>query len=293
MINAFTVDVEDYFQVAALSETISPDDWETWPCFVERNTGRILDLLAEKHIQGTFFILGWIAERYPALVRRIQREGHEIASHGYSHQLIYTQSPDVFRDETRRSKQLLEDITGEPVRGYRAASYSITRQSLWALDILAELGFEWDSSVFPVVHDRYGIPGTPRFPYRIRTQYGELTEFPISTCRIGRYQLPIAGGGYFRIFPYWLTRWGLGRVNREGQPFVFYLHPWEVDPDQPRVKVSARSRFRHYTNLSKTHHRLDRLLSQFRFAPVGTVLGHEAGSQETEVVELETLRKAA
>ncbi len=281
MINALTVDVEDYFQVAALSETIRPQDWENWPCRVEQNTHRIMALLDEKGVRGTFFILGWIAERYPQLVREIQKAGHEIASHGYSHQLVYAQTPEVFREETHRSKALLEDITGEPIIGYRAASYSITRKSLWALDILAELGFQWDSSIFPVLHDRYGIPNTPRFPYRIETRQGTLTEFPISTCRIGSYLLPIAGGGYFRIFPYWLSQWGLARVNREGQPFIFYLHPWEVDPEQPRVPVSARSRFRHYTNLDQTMPRLARLLDRSRFGPVRDVLDQRA---------LETLR---
>jgi len=272
--NALTIDVEDYFQVAALAEAVDRKDWSSMEYRVEKNTDRLLQLLEEKDLRATFFTLGWVAERSPDLVRRITKAGHEIASHGYSHQLVYNQTPDVFREETRKSKSILEDITGEPIKGYRAASYSITAQSRWALDILVEEGFKWDSSIFPVHHDRYGMPGTPHEPYWLKTPNGgTLLEFPLSTCPVGIYRVPIAGGGYFRLYPYWLSRWGLGRINRAGAPFIFYLHPWEIDPDQPRLNVSAFSRFRHYNNLDKCMGRLENLLGDFRFGSVSDVLG--------------------
>lgn len=271
--NALTVDVEDYFQVAALAEAVSRDDWASMEYRVDHNTDRLLALFEDRNIRATFFTLGWVAERSPALVRRIRDAGHEIGSHGYSHQLIYNQTPEVFREETRKSKQILEDIIGEPVTGYRAASYSITARSRWALDILCEEGFTWDSSIFPVHHDRYGMPGTPYGPYLLEAPNGgTLTEFPLSTCPIGQYRLPIAGGGYFRLYPYWLSRWGLGRINRAGQPFIFYLHPWEIDTEQPRLKVKALSRFRHYNNLDKCMSRLEGLLADFHFGSVSDAL---------------------
>ncbi|WP_111495976.1 XrtA system polysaccharide deacetylase [Marinobacter bohaiensis] len=272
-LNALTIDVEDYFQVAALAEAVSRDDWDRMEYRVEANTDRLLARFAEHGIKATFFTLGWVAERSPQLVRRIQQAGHEVASHGYSHQLIYNQTPEVFREETRRSKRILEDITGEAVTGYRAASYSITAQSRWALDILCEEGFTWDSSIFPVHHDRYGMPGTPRWPHRLTTDDGHtLAEFPLSTLQFPGYTLPIAGGGYFRLFPYWFSQWGLGQINRQGKPFVFYLHPWEVDPGQPRLDVKWFSRFRHYNNLDVCEARLEKLLRRFRFGPMSDVL---------------------
>jgi polysaccharide deacetylase family protein (PEP-CTERM system associated) len=271
--NALTIDVEDYFQVAALAEAVRREDWHSMEYRVEANTQRILSLLDRHNAKATFFTLGWVAEKSPELVRTIQKEGHEIASHGYSHQLIYNQTPEVFRDETRRSKAILEDITGEPITGYRAASYSITNDSRWALDILAEEGFVWDSSIFPVRHDRYGMPGTPRWPHTLTTDKGyKLAEFPLSTLKLPGYTLPIAGGGYFRLFPYWFSQWGLGSINRQGQPFVFYLHPWEVDPGQPRLDVKWFSRFRHYNNLDVCEARLARLLKHFRFTTMSEVL---------------------
>lgn len=271
--NAMTIDVEDYFHVAALASAIRPEDWDRRECRVEDNTRRLLALFAEHDLRATFFVLGWVADRYPTLVREISAAGHEIASHGQSHQLVYHQSPAVFREETARAKGTLEDLLQRPVEGYRAASYSITRQSLWALDILAELGFLWDSSIFPVRHDRYGIPDTPRWPHRLTTPAGHtLIEFPLSTWQFGRYRLPIAGGGYFRLYPYGLSAHGLGRINREGKPFIFYLHPWEIDPAQPRVKVDALSRFRHYNNLDRCEARLRRLLRRFAFTTVRQVL---------------------
>lgn len=273
MKNALTVDVEDYFQVAALKEAVDVADWPSMEYRVERNTDKLLGLFDQQNVKATFFVLGWVAERSPDLVKRIQAQGHEIASHGYSHQLVYTQSPDTFRQETRKSKQILEDITGSPITGYRAASYSVTAQSRWALDILCEEGFTWDSSIFPVHHDRYGMPGTPHQPYTLEAPNGAtLKEFPLSTCPVGRYRMPIAGGGYFRLYPYALSRWGLGKINRAGQPFIFYLHPWEIDPGQPRLKVKAFSRFRHYNNLSVCYDRLSRLLGDFRFGSVSDVM---------------------
>jgi polysaccharide deacetylase family protein (PEP-CTERM system associated) len=215
-----------------------------------------------------------VAERQPALIREIQRRGHEIASHGYSHQLVYRQSPAVFREETLRSKQLLEEQTQTAVTGYRAASYSITRQSMWAIDILAELGFEWDSSIFPIRHDRYGIPDSPTRPYRIRTDAGaNLLEFPLTTANLGPLRLPAAGGGYFRLYPYWLSQWLFRRAHQQQGAAIFYLHPWEIDPDQPRVpNASPLSRFRHYNNLDRCLPRLRRLIDEFSFGTVGAAL---------------------
>ncbi len=277
VLNALTVDVEDYFQVGALASAIRPEQWDQWPSRVERNTDRLLELFASHDARGTFFVLGWIAERHPDLIRRIRDAGHEIASHGYSHQLVYRQTPEIFREEAERSKALLEDITGQPITGYRAASYSITPQSRWALDILVELGFTWDSSLFPIRHDVYGMPGTPETPYRLQTDNGgEIVEFPLSTLNLLGQKLPIAGGGYFRLFPYWFTRWGLGSINRQHKPFNFYLHPWEIDPDQPRVPdISLKSRFRHYNNLDCCYKRLDNLLGSFRFGTVSDVLAEK------------------
>jgi len=207
-------------------------------------------------------------------VREIVDRGHEIGSHGYSHQLIYKQTPEVFRQETETSKKLLEDISGIAVRGYRAASYSVTRESLWALDIIAESGFDYDSSIFPVKHDRYGIPDANELPHKLTTPQGHtLTEFPITALRLPGYKLPIAGGGYFRLFPYWFSKWGLGRVNKkQNQAFVFYLHPWELDPEQPELPATGLSRFRHYNNLDVCEQRFKKLLEDFDFCPVKDLL---------------------
>ena len=270
-LHAMSIDVEDYFHVAALSGVIKPEQWPTLPSRVEQNTRKLLGLFERHQVKATFFVLGWVAEHHPELVREIDRAGHEIASHGYSHQLIYRQSPETFRQETRRSKALLEDITGKAVHGYRAASYSITRDSLWALDILAECGFRWDSSIFPIRHDNYGIPGSPRAPYTIRTENGALLqEFPLTTARVFGLPVPAAGGGYFRQFPYPLFRYLFNNASGNGhRPQMFYLHPWEVDPEQPRFNnASWFSRFRHYTNLDKCEQRLEHLLQDFRFSTV-------------------------
>jgi len=264
--NVLTIDVEDYFHVAALSKSIKQEEWNTISPRVENNTHQLLDLFDEHNVKATHFVLGWVAERFPELVREIDNRGHEVASHGYSHQLVYTQAPTLFESETRDSKNLLEDIVGKPVQGYRAASYSITRKSLWALDILADLGFKYDSSIFPVVHDRYGIRGSPEFPHILETpNKSTLVEYPLSTFRIMGQSIPVAGGGYFRLYPYWLSRFFYRKINQQAAPFVFYLHPWEIDPDQPRVDANLLSRFRHYNNLDKGYQRLSRLLSDFSF----------------------------
>lgn len=275
---AMTVDVEDYFHVAAFKHIVSPQDWDAWPSRVVRNTHRLLELFDEHSLQITFFVLGWVAERHPDLVREISAAGHEIASHGYSHQLIFEQSPAVFREETRRSKALLEDICGCEVSGYRAASYSITRRSLWALDILAEEGFQWDSSIFPIRHDTYGMVESPRQPYRLITQSGaSLIEFPLSTARIAGVSLPAAGGGYFRQYPYWLSRFLLNKAGAAGGLRIFYLHPWEIDPRQPRMQGAGwKSNFRHYRNLNRCLPRLRKLCLDFTFTSVRNLLAEHA-----------------
>ena len=271
--NALTVDVEDYFQVSAFAKNIDQNDWDSHPLRVEKNTYRLMDMFDEAQVKATFFVLGWVAERNRGLIEEIAKRGHEVASHGYSHQLIYNQTPEVFREETIRSKALLEDIVQVPVRGYRAASYSITKNSLWALDILAETGFEYDSSIFPVRHDRYGIPDAEDVPHVIKTPKGHsLVEFPLSTAKIFNYKLPVAGGGYFRLYPYALTKAGLGQINRRNIPFIIYLHPWEIDADQPRLEASWFSQFRHYNNLDRCELRLQKLLRDFQFGTVIEVL---------------------
>jgi len=268
-----SVDVEDYFQVSAFDDVVDRRDWEKLPSRVVQNTSRLLDLFDEFGVRATFFVLGWVADRFPELVKRISLAGHELASHGYHHRLVYTQTPDEFREDVRRSKRLIEDLSGQAVRGYRAPSYSITRESLWALDVLIEEGYAYDASIFPIRHDRYGIPDAPRHPHQRSSASGQLTEAPPSTVRMGATNFPIAGGGYFRILPYWWTRWGISRLNhRERQPAIFYLHPWEVDPEQPRLPASRLSRFRHYRNLDKTEPRLRALLSEFRFDSVAEAI---------------------
>ena len=273
--NALTVDVEDYYHVSAFARHIRRADWGHFESRVERNTRRLLDCFDAHGVKATFFVLGVVAEQFPDLVKEIARRGHEVASHGYAHELVYNQTPRQFRTETMRSKALLEELVGHPVLGYRAASYSITNRSLWAFDILQEVGFRYDSSVFPIRHDRYGIVGFPRFPHRLQGNDGvSMVEFPLSTVRLWGRNLPIAGGGYLRILPVAFTHWGIGRVNeREGQPVIIYLHPWEVDPDQPRQEVGWATRFRHYRNLGEMQARLVGLLTRFDFDTVARVLG--------------------
>ncbi len=272
--NAITVDVEDYFHVSAFARHIDRDQWGQQKLRVEANTRKLLEMFEQVQVRGTFFALGWVAERVPGLIKEIAARGHEIACHGFSHRLVYDQSPEEFYQETRRSKELLEDIIGAPVLGYRAASYSIVQRSLWALDTLAELGFAYDSSIFPVHHDRYGIPGAERAPHRLTTPNGaSLVEWPLSTVKLLGCTLPVAGGGYFRLLPYWISRSALASINsREGRPFIFYLHPWEIDPAQPRIRAGWLSTFRHYNNLDKCEERLRRLLGDFRFDTARHVL---------------------
>jgi polysaccharide deacetylase family protein (PEP-CTERM system associated) len=274
MRNALSIDVEDYYQVSAFESVVAFSDWEHYESRVERNTYRLMDLLDTHATAATFFVLSWIAARHPTLIRDMAARGHEVASHGYAHRRVYTQTPAQFREETRRSKRLLEDLTGRAVLGYRAASYSITTQSLWALDILREEGFAYDSSIFPIRHDRYGIPAAQRFCHRLGDAAGRsLVEFPPSTVVVGGVNLPIAGGGYFRLLPYLVTRWGVRRLNRkEQQPAMIYLHPWEVDPDQPRLPSNLLTRWRHYMNLHRVEGRLHRLLQDFSCGTVRQVL---------------------
>jgi polysaccharide deacetylase family protein (PEP-CTERM system associated) len=272
--NAMTVDVEDYFHVQALSTVVTREAWNSMEYRVEANTLRLADLFDSRGIQATFFVLGWVAEKSPGLVRELHQRGHEIACHGYSHRLVYEQSAAGFRDETLRSKKLLEDITGSSVLGYRAASYSVTKQSLWALDILLEAGFAYDSSVFPIRHGTYGIPNAQLGPHRLATPAGGvLLEFPMSAANIAGLRMPVAGGGYFRLLPYWLIAYGLQTIVDEGRPLIFYLHPWEIDTTQPRVRgLPWLSRLRHYTNLRKTYSRLECLTTRFAFTSVREVL---------------------
>jgi polysaccharide deacetylase family protein (PEP-CTERM system associated) len=273
IVNAMSVDVEDYFQVSALADVAPRDSWDTFESRVAANTDRLLDLFAEAGVRATFFVLGWVADRHRALVRRIASAGHEIGSHGFDHRLVYDLGHEAFRDDVGRTRRLLEDVTGHAVAGYRAPSYSITRQSLWALDVLLEEGHRYDASIFPVHHDRYGIPDAPRHPHELERSGGRLVEVPPSTVRLLGVNLPVAGGGYFRLLPYAWTRWGIARLNDiERKPAVFYLHPWEIDPEQPRLKASWPSRVRHYRNLHKTRGRLSALCGEFRFAAIEDVL---------------------
>jgi polysaccharide deacetylase family protein (PEP-CTERM system associated) len=265
VINAMTVDVEDYFQVAAFENCIRREDWPRWPVRVEDNTRRVLGLFERHRVHATFFILGWVAERFPALVRDIASAGHEVASHGFGHERLTTISRAEFRDGIVRTKHLLEDISGSTVQGYRAPSYSIGPGTLWAHEELREAGYRYSSSIVPIQHDLYGMPEAPRFAFRPKGS--GLLEIPVTTTRLWGRNWPCGGGGYFRLLPYAAFRRGLRRVNRrEGRPGVFYFHPWEVDPAQPRVPgATLKNRVRHYLNLGRTIPRLDRLLGDFRF----------------------------
>jgi polysaccharide deacetylase family protein (PEP-CTERM system associated) len=270
-LNAFTVDVEDYFHVQAFAKTIDRSNWGEYSSRVVENTRAVLRLLEAAQVPATFFILGWVADRCPQLVREIHGAGHEIGCHSYWHRLIYEMTPEEFRDDLRQATESIGSLTGEPVTAFRAPCFSITRDSLWALDILAEEGYRYDSSIFPVYHDHYGIPNAQRFPHRIDSRAGTLSEFPPTVFRFWKFNLPVAGGGYFRLYPLSLSLYCLGRINRDlKQPFMFYIHPWELDPDQPRLAASLKSRFRHYQNLRTTAPKLERLLATFRF---GTLTG--------------------
>ena len=268
MQNYLTIDVEDYFQVSAFEDIISSRDWDTMEPRVSANILPILQLLKKYRVSATFFIVGWIAEKHPEVVHHILADGHEIGCHSYWHRKVYDLTPEEFREDTLKAKTILEKISNRKITSYRAPSYSITQKSLWAFDILKELGFTTDSSIFPIMHDIYGLPDSPRFHYKLNPQ--QIDEYPISTAVFLGKNLPVAGGGYFRLFPYWFTKFALKRINKiEKQPFVFYLHPWEIDSGQPRFKQARIfSKFRHYNNLGKTMGRFERLLDDFDFVPL-------------------------
>jgi polysaccharide deacetylase family protein (PEP-CTERM system associated) len=264
-LNALTVDVEDYFHVSAFRRLVRYSEWDYMESRVERNTHAVLELLEEFRLHGTFFVLGWVAERCPSVVRAIQAAGHELGCHGYAHRLVYELTPDEFRADTRRALCAIEDAAGLPVRAYRAPSFSITARSLWALGILLELGFTIDSSIFPARNWLYGIPNAPRQPFRIHVNGSDLLEFPPATLKIGRWTLPVTGGAYLRILPYRLQALALGKMADRSEPIVLYLHPWELDPDQPRLAARLGPRFYHFMGLKRTEQRLRRLLSKFTF----------------------------
>lgn len=272
VVNAMSVDVEDYFHVSVFDGLVPRSMWPQMEPRVVRNTTRLLDLLDGRGVRSTFFVLGWVAERHPDLVREIASRGHEVASHGYGHRLIYDQTPRQFRDDVVRARAVLEDAGGTRVIGYRAPSYSITPKSLWAFDVLLEAGYEYDSSIFPIHHDRYGIPVSARYPFLVERSGRSLLEVPAATTRLLGANWPVSGGGYFRLLPYAWTRWAIDRVNRlEQRPVVFYIHPWEIDPEQPRLSAGRLGRFRHYHNLDKTEGRLQRLMADFVFNTVGSL----------------------
>jgi polysaccharide deacetylase family protein (PEP-CTERM system associated) len=275
IVNALTIDVEDYFQVSALSPYIPRSEWDTRECRVERNVDRILVLLGEHGAHATFFTLGWVAERYPQLVRKIVSEGHELASHGSAHQRASDQDEASFLSDIVRAKSILEDISGAPVYGYRAPSFSIGRSNPWAFDCIRQAGYKYSSSVYPIRHDHYGMPDAPRFIYQVRQ---DLVEVPVTTMRLFQQNWPAGGGGYFRLMPYRLSRWLLQRVNDiDRQPAVFYFHPWEIDPAQPRIRdISLKTRFRHYLNLGRTERRLKQLLADFRWGRIDDVILNKA-----------------
>ena len=273
VLNAMTVDVEDYFHVSAFAGVVSRDAWDRYESRVVRNTERLLTLFERADVRATFFVLGWVAERFPALVRQVHRAGHEIASHSYDHGLVYDKRPEEFVDDLRHAQAAIGAACGVRVVGYRAPSYSITDRSLWALDLLVAEGYTFDSSIYPIRHDRYGIPTWARHVQMLERRAGRLWELPGSTVRHFGANLPMGGGGYFRLLPYAWTRQGVAHLNeRERQPAIFYLHPWEIDPDQPRLQAGLLSRIRHYTNLQRTEARLEQLLKDFRFGPVSDVL---------------------
>nr|WP_310383370.1 XrtA system polysaccharide deacetylase [Roseateles sp.] len=274
--NAMTIDVEDYFQVSAFAPYIARGDWDQRECRVERNVDRLLVLLAQSGTQATFFTLGWVAQRYPQMVRRIVEQGHELASHGYGHQRVSDLTPASFLDDIGRTKQLLEDLGGHQVLGYRAPSFSIGAGNLWAFDSLLEAGYRYSSSVYPIQHDHYGMPDSPRFAHAVRDG---LLEIPVTTLRLFNKNLPSSGGGYFRLLPYALSRWMIGKVNRDDkEAAVFYCHPWEIDAEQPRIAgIDGKTRFRHYVNIARTYGRIARLLVDFKWGRMDEIfLGQRA-----------------
>ena len=269
--NALTIDVEDYFHVSALAPYIARSEWDTRECRIERNIERILAMLEESGVRATFFTLGWVAERYPKLLRDIVANGHELASHGFAHQRASSQSPAAFFSDIQLAKIVLEDIAGVAVKGYRAPSFSIKHENEWAFECIERAGYRYSSSVYPIKHDHYGAPDAPRFAHDVRDG---LVEVPLTTMRLFGRNWPAGGGGYFRLMPYCLSRWLLRRVNhREGQPAIFYFHPWEIDAAQPRVPgIDAKTRFRHYLNLDRMERRLRKLLFDFEWGRVDEIL---------------------
>ena len=270
--NAFSIDVEDYFQVSALAPHFPRQIWDQQTCRVERNVDRMLGMLADNQALATFFTLGWVAERFPDMVKRIVAGGHELASHGYGHQRASDLTPAEFFDDITRAKKILEDLGGQAVIGYRAPSFSIGENNLWALDSLGEAGYQYSSSIYPIRHDHYGMPNAPRFAFR-PSDSKTLLELPATTIRLFNRNLPAAGGGYFRLLPYQMSRWSINRVNKvDKQACIFYCHPWEIDPEQPRPHgMTLKTRFRHYLNLGRTESRLRTLLKDFRWGRVDQI----------------------
>jgi len=266
--HVLSIDLEDYFHVEAFSRQIDRSDWQHYPTRVVENSHRLLDLFDQHGVKATFFVLGWVASRFPRLIRQIHERGHELACHSYWHRKIYTLTPSEFREDTRLARFAIEDAASVAVHGYRAPTWSVTRDSLWALDILAEEGFTYDSSIFPVHHDLYGIPGASRYPWIYTSAAGnKLLELPPATIEFCGTNLAAAGGGYFRLLPMQFTEWAFQRFEKEQKSLVFYLHPWEIDPGQPRIAAPLKSRLRHYTNLASTQHRLEKLLQRYSFQP--------------------------
>lgn len=295
MKNAVTIDLEDYYQVSGFSKDVIIEQWDTFASRIERNTSKLLSILDQSGARATFFTLGWVAKKYPGLIREITDNHHEIACHSNVHRSVYTMSADDFREDTLQAKKLLEDVTGAPIYGYRAPSFSIKGNSLWAFEILAEMGFRYDSSVFPINHPNYGWPRAPRFPFAIRTTRGSIIEFPMPTLQLAGMRAPIAGGAYLRLLPYWYTRWGLRQINRdEKRSACVYLHPWELDSEQPRMKGSISARLRHYFGLQGAESKFRRLLVDFEVQPLNSLIEelsskHSVGVSKLPQIDFEDL----
>lgn len=276
VINGLSVDIEDWFQVGAFERTIARDEWDTLPRRVERNSDAVIELFRRSDAKATFFTLGWVAERYPQLIRRIVDAGHELASHGWDHVRVFTMTPDQFREDIRRTRSVLEDLSGQKVTGYRAPSFSIDQRTPWAHEILADEGYAYSSSVAPVVHDHYGWPEAPRFAFR-PIDGCPLIELPVTTARLRGRVIAAGGGGFFRLFPYAFSRWAIRQVNADERPAIFYFHPWEIDPGQPRVAdAPLKSRFRHYARLGAMEAKLERVIREFRWGRVDAVAANES-----------------
>jgi polysaccharide deacetylase family protein (PEP-CTERM system associated) len=287
--DALSVDVEDYFHVEAFTDYVRPESWASFPSRVYANCERILELFANHGCRATFFVLGWVAEREPALVRKISDAGHELACHSYAHRRVFSLQPEEFRSDLRRARSLIEDAAGVRVVGYRAPTFSILRRSIWALEILADEGFLYDSSIFPIRHDLYGYPEFPRFLQRLELASGrKIFEVPMSTIRVGGLNWPVGGGGYLRLLPMLYTSWAIRRIHqRDHQPFILYLHPWEIDPGQPRMDGKWKSKLRHYSGLSGMESRLEILLARGQFEPLKDLINRSGDS--ASVLEVSSL----